>query len=129
MYPLPFERTRHYGVLSRCEDCRKVGDVSFTWAKGFCMCFLHTQHDKLGRSRSPTMHCILLVLLSRGGRQGHVISKIADAITRGSMAFCIHFLEASSALERQANHFFSLPICSCLIKVLFQLRGPVKAHF
>ena len=25
------------------------------------------------------------------------------------MAFCIHFLEASSALERQAHHF-SLPI-------------------
>ena len=39
-------------------------------------------------------------------RQGHVISKIADA---ESMAFCIHYLEASSALERQAQHF-SLPI-------------------
>ena len=63
VYPLPFERMRHYGVLSRCEDCRKVGDVSFTWAEGFCMCFLHTQHDKLGRSRSPTMHCILLVII------------------------------------------------------------------
>ena len=62
VYPLPFEGMRHYGVLSRCEDCRKVGDVSFTWAEGFCMCFLHTQHDKLGRSRSQTMHCILLVL-------------------------------------------------------------------
>ena len=44
-----------------------------------------------------------------------MISKIADAGTRESMAFCIHFLEASSALERQANHFFSLPICSCLV--------------
>ena len=62
-------------------------------------------------------------------RQGHVISKIADAGTRESMAFCIHFLEASSALERQANHFFSLPICSCLVKLLFRLRSPVKAHF
>ena len=39
-----------------------------------------------------------------------MISKIADAGTRESTAFCIHFLEASSALERQANHFFSLPI-------------------
>ena len=38
-------------------------------------------------------------------RQGHVISKIPDAGTRESMAFCIHFLEASSALERQANQF------------------------
>ena len=62
-------------------------------------------------------------------RQGHVISKIADAGTRESMAFCIHFLEASSALERQANHLFSLPICSCLVKLLFRLRSPVKAHF
>ena len=58
-----------------------------------------------------------------------MISKIADAGTRESIAFCIHFVEASSALERQANHFFSLPICSCLVKLLFQLRGPVKAHF
>ena len=62
-------------------------------------------------------------------RQGHVISKIADAGIRESMAFCIHFLEASSALERQANHFFSLPICSCLVKLLFRLRSPVKARF
>ena len=52
--PTPFERMR---VLSRCEDCRRA------WTEGFCMCFLHTHHDKLGRSRSPTMHCILLVFM------------------------------------------------------------------
>ena len=42
------ERMRHYG---RCEDCRKVGDVSFTWAEGFCMCFLHT-HARMQHSPS-----------------------------------------------------------------------------
>ena len=67
--------------------------------------------------------------VTRGGTTGSRDSKIADAGNRESMAFCIHFLEASSALERQANHFFSLCICSCLVKLLFQLRGPVKAHF
>ena len=46
-----------------------------------------------------------------------MISKIADAGTRESMAFCIHFLKASSTLERHANNVFSLPVCSCLVKL------------
>ena len=46
------------------------------------------------------------------------------------MAFCIHFLEASSALERQANHFFSLPIIMFLpSQTTVSASRPVKAHF
>ena len=82
-----------------------------------------------GRCRHVIAPSLYMYNISVEVRQGHVISKIADAGTRESMAFCIHFLEASSALERQANHFFSLPICSCLVKLLFRLRSPVKAHF
>ena len=37
--------------------------VSFTWSDGFSIAFLHTQHDRLGSSRSPTMHCIRLVFI------------------------------------------------------------------
>ena len=64
--PLPFERIRGLGgIVASCLVVKTVEEWDTFLSRGlkaFACVFLHTQHDKLGRSRSPTMHCILLVL-------------------------------------------------------------------
>ena len=81
------------------------------WAEGFCMCFLHTQHDKLGRSHSPTMHCILLVVTL----PCYYIYQVHDSV----LANCVYvssdgahftYAHARNLRETPNRHVYPLPL-------------------